>query len=313
MLRTLTVAALLHLLAGCAASGGLQEKPWFACALGGGLAGGGLAKVEGEDFGIGAVIGAAVGAALCSSQGLAAADADGDGVPDKYDRCAATGAGLEVDALGCTADRDGDGVPDSEDDCLGTLPGAQVDAGGCAIAVDRDRDGVVDAVDRCPGTPSGTVVDAAGCGADLDGDGVAGELDRCPATPPGIAVDARGCAPPPPRTLVLEGVAFASGSAELGAGARQPLARLARSLLDNPTVRVEIGGHTDGRGDPEANRRLSRRRAEAVRDFLVAAGVAPSRVIADGYGASRPLADDASAEGRARNRRVEVLRLDQPG
>lgn len=118
-------------------------------------------------------------------------DSDGDGVPDRLDRCPNTPRGVVVDRFGCPVDSDGDGIPDFLDQCPNTPPGVQVDAQGCPI--DTDGDGVPDYLDKCPGTPKGVAVDATGCPLDSDGDGVPDYLDRCPATAPGVAVGADGC------------------------------------------------------------------------------------------------------------------------
>ncbi|MDP4238732.1 MAG: thrombospondin type 3 repeat-containing protein [Bacteroidota bacterium] len=120
-----------------------------------------------------------------------AKDTDGDGVPDKIDKCPDTPKGVQVDALGCPIDTDGDGVPDYLDKCPDTPKGAAVDANGCPL--DTDGDGVPDYLDKCPDTPKGVTVDASGCPFDADGDGVPDYLDQCPNTPAGVAVDAKGC------------------------------------------------------------------------------------------------------------------------
>ena len=114
-------------------------------------------------------------------------DADGDGVFDRYDRCAETRLGALVDKHGCSADQDSDGVPDGLDRCPNTAEGATVDAAGCTQ--DSDADGVLDGLDRCPDTPKGALVDSTGCPSDTDGDGVLDGLDRCPMTPAGATVD----------------------------------------------------------------------------------------------------------------------------
>ena len=117
-------------------------------------------------------------------------DSDGDGVPDKYDRCPNTPAGAIVDARGCPLDSDHDGVPDGIDKCPNTPAGVAVDAVGCPV--DSDGDGVPDNVDKCPNTPAGVVVykdgAQAGCPVDSDNDGIPDYLDKCPNTPSGVTV-----------------------------------------------------------------------------------------------------------------------------
>lgn len=121
-------------------------------------------------------------------------DADGDGVPDRLDRCPNTPADVQVDRFGCPLDSDGDGIPDHQDQCPNTPPGVPVDTAGCPL--DSDSDGVPDHLDQCPNTPPGTQVDARGCPLDLrdsDGDGVPDLFDTCPDTPPGVATGEDGC------------------------------------------------------------------------------------------------------------------------
>ncbi|MHB8078101.1 MAG: OmpA family protein [Candidatus Krumholzibacteriia bacterium] len=244
-------------------------------------------------------------------------DSDQDGVPDNLDMCPDTPRGLRVDARGCRIieDSDHDGVSDALDKCPDTPAGTRVDASGCPIIADSDGDGVPDSQDKCPDTPIGTRVDATGCPVpvDSDSDGVYDAQDKCPNTPIGTPVDANGC----PRVfeegkknVVLEGVNFATNKAELLPESRATLDRVAESLRAYPELMIEVQGHTDSRGSAGLNRRLSQARAEAVRDYLIANGVAASRLTAKGYGPSMPIADNNTAEGRAKNRRVELVKSD---
>ena len=121
-------------------------------------------------------------------------DSDGDGVPDKADRCPNTPHGAVVDARGCPVDSDRDGVPDGIDKCPNSPSGAAVDAMGCPV--DSEHDGVPDYLDKCPNTPAGAAVapsgERAGCPVDADGDGVPDNLDKCPNTPRGVQVSPSG-------------------------------------------------------------------------------------------------------------------------
>jgi outer membrane protein OmpA-like peptidoglycan-associated protein len=100
---------------------------------------------------------------------------------------------------------------------------------------------------------------------------------------------------------------FDSGRATLKPGGRRALANVARIMRNEPERNIAIEGFTDDRGSAETNRRLSGRRAQAVRSALVAAGVAPGRIVARGLGESYPVASNASAAGRQLNRRVEIV------
>ncbi len=139
-------------------------------------------------------------------------------------------------------------MTDDLDRCPNTPAGDAVDANGCSLPKDADGDGVVDSADRCPNTPAGTQVDASGCPIpqDSDGDGVNDDRDRCPGTPAGVQVDAVGCRilfQEQQTTLVLEGVNFETGKADLTQAARAILLTVAQSLVANAEIRVEVGGH----------------------------------------------------------------------
>ncbi len=133
---------------------------------------------------------------------------------------------------------------------------------------------------------------------DADGDGVLDPDDECPGTPKGVKVDSRGC-------WVLLDVRFDSGSAEVREGAHKYLRKVADVLRNNPEIDVVIQGHTDSQGSEELNRSLSRRRAESVMNFLIEEGIDADRLSAKGYGESKPIAANDTAEGRQQNRRIE--------
>jgi outer membrane protein OmpA-like peptidoglycan-associated protein len=109
--------------------------------------------------------------------------------------------------------------------------------------------------------------------------------------------------------LSLEGIEFASGSANIRAESRDVLDRVAATLAENPTVRVEVGGHTDNFGDPAFNRDLSGSRATAVVNYLVDKGIAAERLVAVGFGPDKPLLPNDSSANRKKNRRIEFTIL----
>ncbi len=147
--------------------------------------------------------------------------------------------------------------------------------------------------------------------ADSDHDGVIDSLDKCPGTPAGVAVDAQGC--PLKGSVTLEGVTFELNSATLAASSQRVLDDVADGLRKHPRLRIELQGHTDSSGSDQYNLRLSQKRAESVKSYLLQQGVPSTQLISKGYGESQPVADNSSAEGRARNRRVVMNVLDNPG
>ena len=233
-------------------------------------------------------------------------DSDGDGVADGIDRCPNTPAGVPVDNYGCERDSDGDGVKDSKDKCPGTPRGVAVDSDGCPSDTDSDGDGVIDAMDKCPNTVAGAKVGPDGCELDGDNDGVVDRLDQCPNSAAGVQVDIKGCEIK--AEIRLPGVNFESNSDRLVAGATRVLDDAVATLKKNPSIKVEVAGHTDSDGAAEYNEGLSARRATTVRDYLAANGIATDRMTTRGYGEAQPIADNGTREGKAQNRRV-VLRI----
>jgi len=204
-------------------------------------------------------------------------------------------------------DGDGDGVPDSRDACPGTPAGTTVDARGCAR--DSDGDGVIDDQDQCPNTYPAASVDARGCELDSDYDSVVDHLDECPDTRVGARVDVKGCEIH--AVINLPGVNFETNSDRLLPGTEQVLSDAAATLRMNKDLVVEIAGHTDSDGSATHNEGLSERRAITVRDYLINEGVNRGNLTVRGYGEAAPIADNATAAGKARNRRVELRILNQ--
>lgn len=239
-------------------------------------------------------------------------DADSDGVLDIWDDCPNTEPGVEVSSRGCPLrdlrmDADGDRVPNDQDDCPNTPAGQVVDQRGCSL--DSDGDGVVTGRDRCPASRPGAQVDSFGCERDNDQDGVVDHLDECLNTRPGVRVDVKGCEIT--DIIELPGVNFQTGSDRVVDGVEGILREVADTLNKYPELEIEVAGHTDSVGLGEANYGLSERRAVTVRDILIRFGVEEFRIRATGYGESQPIDDNNTAEGRARNRRVELRILNQ--
>jgi OmpA-OmpF porin, OOP family len=141
---------------------------------------------------------------------------------------------------------------------------------------------------------------------DSDGDGVYDDVDRCPNTPPGVKVDEIGC-----FVEATLRVNFAFDSSEISAADKAEIDRAVVAIKDRPAeiaaeVKYEVAGHTDSVGSEAYNQRLSERRANAVRDRLIAEGIPAAQVTAVGYGESRPRASNDTDEGRAENRRVVI-------
>lgn len=170
--------------------------------------------------------------------------------------------------------------------------------------LDSDKDGVTDDKDRCPTTPAGRKVDAKGCEMDGDGDGVVDALDNCPTTPAGDKVDGKGCTLL--NTIVLKGVNFDNDSAKLRADSYPILDEAVATLKRYPGIKVEVAGHTDSKSSDAYNLKLSDQRAKAVMDYFVSQGVSADSLSSKGYGEAAPIADNATADGRAQNRRVEL-------
>lgn len=143
--------------------------------------------------------------------------------------------------------------------------------------------------------------------ADSDGDGVPDDRDKCPDTPAGQKVDADGCSEVGAVLLRLENVNFEFNKARITPESEQVLDQAVQMLGANPNITVSVDGHTDSIGSERYNLRLSQRRAEAVRDYLVSRGISAGRLAPVGKGESAPIASNKTAEGRSQNRRVEFV------
>ena len=143
---------------------------------------------------------------------------------------------------------------------------------------------------------------------DDDGDGVINDKDKCPNTPPNTRVDGDGCTLP--KVLRLDGVTFEFNKARLRPDSQTILNSVTEIMKRYPDLQVELAGYTDSVGGAAYNLRLSQARAEAVKAYLTSSGgIEAGRIKAKGYGKENPVADNATDEGRERNRRVELHTL----
>ncbi len=248
-------------------------------------------------------------------------DRDADGVPDATDACPDELGLRSTDPSrnGCLPDRDGDGVPDTKDACGEVKGVASEDPLWNGCPPDRDHDGVLDAEDACPDKAGPRRADPSskrsGCPEeDTDKDGINDELDACPNEPgkPNPSdPKLHGC----PSAVILGGaiqirdqVQFKTGTAEIVRSAENDatLGAVLAILQTHPEIsRVRVEGHTDDQGAAAANKRLSQARAESVKKWLAAKGIAGTRLAAAGFGSEKPLAPNDSEANRAKNRRVE--------
>jgi OmpA-OmpF porin, OOP family len=229
-------------------------------------------------------------------------DRDNDGVLDADDKCPDV-SGLS--ALGGCADKDSDGIADDDDKCADVAGLAKY--GGCPIP-DGDGDGINDEEDKCP-TVNG-LARYQGCAIpDTDNDGINDEEDKCRDLA-GIETN-QGCPEISKAVIdkinyVAKNVFFATGSAKLLPKSSKALDEAVKLLKDDESLMVDVEGHTDATGKEEKNQTLSEARANAVKTYLVSKGIVESRLTATGYGATKPVADNKTAAGKAKNRRTEL-------
>lgn len=161
---------------------------------------------------------------------------------------------------------------------------------------------------KCPPAPEGCT-DKDWCLKDSDGDGVHDCLDKCPETPSGSKVDANGCpAAAEKASFVFRNILFDFREASLKPASLPVLDEVAEYLKANPGLKMEIQGHTDSIGTSGFNKDLSKKRAEAVKAYLVKEGdIGEERLSAIGFGFNRPIATNKTEAGRAKNRRVEFI------
>lgn len=234
-------------------------------------------------------------------------DKDGDKITDKEDACPENFGPTEF--KGCP-DTDGDKIIDKEDECP-EKPG-WVNYKGCP---DSDGDKIPDNKDKCPNQPGILVFE--GC-ADTDNDGIPDPEDGCPSiygpktnkgcpevkkveVAPVLSVEEKE-----KLREAFEDLEFEEGKAVIAEKSKPSLRELADVLWKKPQFRLRISGHTDNVGYPAANLKLSQDRANAVKKYLMSQGVPEKQLIAEGFGQTKPIASNATAAGRQKNRRVEL-------
>ncbi len=253
-------------------------------------------------------------------------DSDGDGIFDRDDACPDRPGPSNIDPAknGCPvekppppADTDGDGIADEEDACPKEPGVGNIDPKkhGCPPPTDIDNDGIWDEEDACVTEPGVASTDPKkhGCPppADTDGDGVLDDFDACPKEKGPVDKDPKknGC----PRVqvtatqiVILDRVEFDTNKATIRPESDPILQAVFTILSEHPEIeKVRVEGHTDNRGAHGHNIRLSRQRAEAVVQWLVARGIEPSRLRSAGLGPDRPIQSNETEDGRQVNRRVE--------
>lgn len=238
-------------------------------------------------------------------------DADHDGVEDAKDRCP-DAAGPAPTGCPAPKDTDGDGFIDDKDACPNEKGEAPV---GCPDR-DRDHDCVLDPADKCPNEAG---IQPDGCpDLDSDRDGVPLPADKCPNEPEtknGFE-DQDGCPDTLPEKVrkfsgVIAGIEFDLGKATIRPASTAVLSEAAGVLKEFPAMRVAISGHTDNVGDAKHNVELSKARADSVKEYLVSQGVTADRIDTRGAGPDEPIADNKTAAGRQKNRRIEFKLLSQ--
>ncbi len=246
-------------------------------------------------------------------------DRDKDGITDDEDACPNAPGEASDDARtnGCPVDSDGDGIIDSVDACPRVAGVEQSNPKKTGCPPDSDDDGILDEDDACPDVPGlksdNPKLNGCPMETDRDKDGILNDVDACPDEPGKADPDPKrnGC----PKAFVRNGqikildqVKFKTGSAaiEPGRDSEEVLEAVLKVLQEHREIgQIRVEGHTDNKGNPKANKKLSAERAAAVVRWLFAHGVGAARVTSAGFGSEKPLDTNATDEGRKGNRRVE--------
>ncbi len=219
-----------------------------------------------------------------------------------------------------SSDSDHDGIPDDEDACpeLAEIMNGIDDKDGCP-EIDSDHDGLLGSLDQCPAAAEDIdgFEDDDGCPEpDNDKDGRPDVIDQCPGKPETLNgfEDEDGCPDEVPAevakfTGAIKGIQFKTGSARILRHSRKTLDAAFEVMKQNPSIRIEVSGHTDNKGKDNSNRILSRKRADFVKWYLVDKGINADRVQTVGHGPDKPTGDNDTRAGRQENRRIEFKLL----
>jgi OOP family OmpA-OmpF porin len=169
-------------------------------------------------------------------------------------------------------------------------------------------DGLAPPVEACGDVITVAAEEVDPCSLDSDGDGVNDCDDKCPNTPAGAKVDSQGCEIIADLVIDITADEFEFDSAQLKPQMKDALDEVAAKIAASPGDEyVQVIGHTDSTGPEDYNQGLSERRAQSAADYLVQQGVSPDRLSISGMGETQPVADNSTREGRAMNRRVEIM------
>ena len=233
-------------------------------------------------------------------------DKDLDGIADKNDRCPEVAGPIQFN--GCP-DNDGDSIPDIDDSCA--MEKGPLATHGCP---DKDGDLIPDKKDACPEIKGLAIYN--GC-PDTDNDSLPDNIDKCPKEAGPRSLD--GCPPPPVEVVpdvtkeietriafYVKSLFYVTGKHIILKQSYPMLDEIVNIMKEYPNQSFKIEGHTDSEGSELLNLKLSRERANAVKEYFVSKGIEPERLVADGYGMKFPVADNSSAAGRAKNRRTDI-------
>ena len=228
-------------------------------------------------------------------------DSDGDGVKDSDDKCPQESG---IAALGGCPDSDGDGIPNKNDKCPNEKGSKALS--GCP---DSDNDGVADKNDDCPSVKGSKAL--KGC-PDSDNDGIIDKLDLCPKVK-GTKKN-KGC-PEEKKEVVktnnkplisLYTVYFETANTDITLASKDVLNAIVKLFKKDTNYKLSIEGHTDSEGSEALNVALSKQRAKIIKEYLIKKGISKSRLSTIGFGEQKPIADNKTKQGKAKNRRVEL-------